>query len=183
MNKGFRKVLIAAAIATAFGAQGAMAATDGTLGATSTGTSLVSLSISQLYRISGMTDFAFGAYSGTGALTANHDVCVYTNDATRAYHVVVTDNSGMSATNFSVQNAGATADIAYAVKWNSGTGITGNAAVTYNTALAGTNANILSSDCTTGGNSANLEVDFAAAALQAAPAGSYSATLSVLVEP
>jgi hypothetical protein len=179
--KILRAALITGLLAAA--SQQAFAATQGTLGATSTGTVLASVTISQQYQISGLTDFALGTYSGAGALTANQDVCAYTNDSTRAYHVLVTDSSTMSATGFSVQNAGATAQIPYTLKWNNAIGTTGNVALAYNTLLAGANANIVSATCTTGGKSANLQINMIATDLQAAPAGSYSTTITMVVEP
>ena len=94
MTKGknarvFRKLLMTAGVLTmaAFASQGANAATQGTLGATSTGTSLVSLTIAAQYQITGLTDLALGAWSGSGNMTANNDVCVYTNDSTGNYQI------------------------------------------------------------------------------------------------
>lgn len=183
--KSLNKVLAAGALtaAIALSSQQTIAATDGTLGATSTGTSVVSLSIASQYRISGLTDFAFGTYGGTGALTANSDLCVYTNEAGGEYNITITDNSSMSASDFSVQNAGATADIPFSVSWNDVTGISGNAVAAYGDQVASTGANTVSSDCSSGGDSANLQVNIAAPGLQSAPAGAYSTTLTLLVEP
>jgi len=161
---------------------GTFAATNGTLGATSTGTSTVSLSIGQRYQITGVADLAFGSYSGTGDMLANDDVCIYTNGVTSAYKVRVLDNSSMSATGFSVQNTGATAQIPYTVKWNNVAGVTGNAAVAYNVPTAKTGANTTSVTCN-GTNNANVQVVMMQADLQAAPAGSYSTTLSITIEP
>lgn len=163
--------------------QGAVAATQGTLGTTSTGTVGVSLTINPVYQVTSLTDFVLGTYGGTGAMTGNQDVCVYTNDATRSYGVRVTDSSTMSATGFSVQNAGATAQIPYTLRWNDATGIAGNTALAYNTRLASIDANITSATCATGGDSANLQISLLATDLQAAPAGSYTTTVSVLIEP
>jgi hypothetical protein len=186
--KKFKKLLAIALVATTglvasgLTIEKAMAATDGTLGATSTGTSAVSLTISPLYKISGIADIALGSYSGTGALTGNDDVCVYSNGGT-TYHVKVTDDTALSSASFAVEDATHTFQIPMTVKWNSATGTTGNAAVAYNTQLAGTGANTTSSDCSVGGNSANLQVNLDATALQAAPAAAYSSTLTLLIEP
>jgi hypothetical protein len=156
----------------------ALAATDGTLGATSTGTSLVSLSISQVFKITGLADIALGAF-GTTDMTGNSDACIYTNTAGGAYHVKVTDDSGTGG--FALKTAGGST-VPYTVKWNSAAGTTGNAAVTYNTDLAGTNANTTSQTCA-GGKNANVAVNVLATDLTAAAAGNYSTTLSVLIEP
>lgn len=180
----FRRITAAAALAAVvMMSQGAAAATQGSLGSTSTGTVGVSVTIPQKYRITSLTDITLGTYSGTGDLTGNDDVCVYTNDATKAYHVLITDSSSMTPSGFGVQNAGATASIPMTVAWNSATGTSGNAAVTYNSSLAGSNANSTSVTCATGGESANLQVTLAAADLQAAPADAYSTTLTIVIEP
>ena len=55
------------------------AATDGTLGTTSTGTSDITVTIPELILISGMADITFGTYAGTGDLDVNEDICIYTN--------------------------------------------------------------------------------------------------------
>jgi len=175
-----RNKLATAGVVTLLAVAGhqALAATDGTLGATSTGTSDVSLTINQSYQISGVSDLALGAWSGTGDLSGNDDVCVYTNDASAGYQVNITNSTG----SFTVANAGATASVPFAVKWNSTTGTSGNQAVTYNSPLAGTGANTSSTNCG-GGNDANFEVSVLAADLSAAPADSYSSTLSITIEP
>ena len=117
----FRKLAVAAVLTAAtLVSQGAGAATQGTLGATSTGTAAVSLTIAQQYQISGLSDLAFGTYSGSGALTSNEDVCVYTNDTTKNYHVLVTDSAG----SFEVVNG--SNNIPFTVAWNNAIGTTGN---------------------------------------------------------
>lgn len=182
--KNTKQKFLAAGIAAVMAAtaQHAYAASDGTLGATSTGTSIVSLTIGAVYQITGLADLALGTYGGAGDMTGNDDVCVYTNDVSGNYNVTITDDSTMSAAGFSVQNAGATEDIAYSVDWNDVAGTVGSAAVTYNTQLASTGADTASATCS-GGNNANFEVTVAAAALGAASADTYTATMSILIEP
>ncbi len=172
-------VLIAGVLAPA----SAFSATQGSLGTTSTATADITVIIPAKFRISGLNDFSFGAYPGSGNLSANNDICIYSNNANGDYKVRVTDSSSMSAAGFSVQNGTATADIPYSVKWNATTGTAGNQAVTYNTAHAKTGANTQSTDCTAGGNSANMQVDFASGDLLAAPGGSYNSTLTISIEP
>jgi hypothetical protein len=169
-------------ITVVLGAGSLMAATDGTLGTTSTGTSVVTLTIPQFYRISGVADLSLGSYSGTGTMTGNDDLCVYSNGVT-TYKIRMTDDTTMTSNTFSIENAAHTKEIPMAVRWNSTTGTGGNSAVTYNTQLSGTGANTTSSDCSSGGNTANIQVSFAQADLQAASAAAYSATLTLIVEP
>lgn len=163
----------------------AMAATaDGTLGATSTGTADVTLSINEQFQISDMNAFAFGAYGGTGDFDANDDICVYHN-GDGSYRVTITDNSAnVTANAFQVEDATDTNEIDMSIFWNDVTGVTGESAVTYNTALTPqSGANTSAADCSVGGLSANLHVVLAEADLQAATAGSYDSELTVLIEP
>ena len=159
-----------------------IAATQGTLGSTSTGTANVTLTIPSLYRISGLTDLSLGTYSGSGTMTANEDVCVYSN-VNGTYRVNITGNSTLSPAAFAVQNAGNTAYIPMAVKWNGVIGTTGNAAITYNVPLAATGANQTTTDCSTGGLSADLQVSLLQSDLLKAPASVYSSILTILIEP
>jgi hypothetical protein len=176
------RILALALLATAVGAGEALAATQGTLGSTSTGTSLISLTIPTLYKITDVADIALGTYSGSGTMSGNDDLCVYSTGST-SYHVQMTDDATNTPANFAVDNAGHTVSIPMAVKWNSTTGTAGNSAVTYNTAFAGTNANTSAADCSVGGKSANVQVNFIQADLQAAPAAPYSTTLTMIIEP
>ena len=158
----------------------ALAASDGILGATSTGTADVSLTIDEVVRITDMDDFAFGAYSGSGNLKADDSICVYHNGDGN-YKVTISDDSTSTPADFAVE--GPLGDIAMEVKWNDQQNTAGNQAVDFGVGLAGTSANTQSETCATGGLSANMEVKMAEANIQAAPAGAYISTLTVLVEP
>lgn len=171
--------LIAAGLIGGF----AYAATQGSAGSTSTATTVITLTIPTTYRVTSLADINFGTYSGTGALSGNQDICVFTNDATRNYRIMLTDNTTMSPSAFSVQNSGATTSIPFSVRWNGTTGTTGNTLVTYNTPLAVGGANVQSTDCSIGGKSANIAIDFLAADLQMVPSGLYSSTITVIIEP
>ena len=163
-----------------FSAQPALSASDGILGASSTGTADVSLTIEEVVRITDMDDFAFGSYSGSGALEADDNICVYHNGDGN-YKVTITDDTTGSPSGFAVE--GPLGDIPMEVKWNDAPSTTGSTLITYGVALAATNANTESENCATGGLSANMQVDLAEANIQAAPAGAYSSTIVVLVEP
>jgi hypothetical protein len=172
----------AALMAFVLAGQGIYAATQGSQGVTSTATTVITVVIPDQFRISGLSDFMLGTYSGSGAMTANRDLCVYTNGP-GDYHVTVTDSSSMTPSGYSVQNATATEDIAYTVKWNDRTGTSGNVNMPFGTTKVGHDANTVSTDCSIGGNSANLLVNFTQANLRAAPGGVYSATMTVEIEP
>ena len=169
-------------VITSLNASHPMAATDGTLGITSTGTAVITLVIPQLYRISGIGDFAFGTYSGSGSMTANDDICVYSNSS-NSYKIRITDNTNMTANTFAVENTENTHQVPMELRWNSTTGTAGNVAIAYNTPLTANGANAVSSDCSSGGLSSNLQINFAQADLQSSFATAYSSTLTLLIEP
>lgn len=177
MVKALKRLLFASLLtATTLSAGNAMAATQGSLGSTSTGSATVSLTIPPVFEISGLSDLALGSYSGA-AMAGNEDVCVYQNGG-GAYHVLATSSTG----SFQVSD-GASHTIPMDVRWNNKIGTSGNTSLVYNTATAETGANITSADCSSGGKSADLQVNFTLAALQVAPAATYDATLTVVIEP
>lgn len=156
----------------------AFAATDGTLGSTSQGDLDISLSIANLIQISNFSDLALGAYSGTGDLEGNDDLCVYRNNAGGQYTITATASEG----SFKVV-AGAE-EIPYAAYFNDVTGTTGEIPLAYSTATATqSGANTVSADCSSGGLRANVHVKVLEADLQAAEPGSYSGTLILTANP
>lgn len=162
--------------------QQALAATQGTLGTTSTATAVITVVIPPNFKISGMQDLALGSYSGSGAMAGDRDICVYSN-GTGSYRVLITDDSTLSPSGFSAQNSSATASIPYTVRWNGTTGTAGNTNVNYNTPRAYSGANTLSTDCSVGGLSANIRVNFTQANLRSVPGDAYSTTITVVIEP
>lgn len=96
MKKSALRIAIAAA---AFASAGAMAATDGALGPTSTGTVLVQVSKGSVVQITGLADLALGNWTdvtlaATGALgvTATDTACVYSSVGN--YHVSLSSANG-----------------------------------------------------------------------------------------
>lgn len=157
----------------------AFAASDGTLGATSTGTSTITVTVPNLIRITGMADFSFGTYSGSGDMDQNDNVCVYTNKASGTYRVTASGSGAGGA--FSVASGADT--LAYGVFFNDVSGTTGEQALTSGSALTGqSGANTTSQTCG-GSDNANIHVRFLETNLTAAPAGSYTGTLTIVVEP
>ena len=157
----------------------AMAASDGTLGATSTGTADISVTIPPLIQISNMADIAFGSYSGTGDLNGNQDVCIYTNLAAGTYVVTATGSGAANA--FTVTDGSNT--IAYNVYFNDTTGTTGEVQLSTGSQSAQqSGANTSSATCG-GGDAANYHIEMLETNLQTAPAASYTGTLTLVVEP
>ena len=110
--KRFTKLAAATAVA-ALTSAGAMAASDGTLGTTSTGTTEVSISKGTLVQVTGMQDLAyapansFAAIPAAGVLSVN--VCVFSSTA--GYTMVATGSEApQAAGEFNMYNGGIALD-------------------------------------------------------------------------
>lgn len=157
----------------------AFAATQGTLGETSTGSSDLSIEIPEFVRISDVGDLAFGSYGGSGDVNGNDDLCIYRNNPAATYFVTASGDGAASA--FSMTDG--TNTIAYNVYFNDASGTTGEALLTTNsksTQQSGANTSAL--DCG-GSNNANFHVEILEANLMSAAAGSYNGTLTMVAEP
>lgn len=160
----------------------ALAATDGTLGATSTGSANINVKKAAVVRISGMSDMSLAAYTlGDGNQALATDACVYSSIKGGKYKVKATGSGTDGA--FSI--ADGTEVIPYSVVWNSGgqgaLGTTGDA-LTAGEQLATvlTKASTTSVDCAAG-KTAKLNINFLGTDLDAAPAGDYSGVITIEV--
>lgn len=156
------------------------AASDGTIGGTSSGSLLVSLTVPQLVRISSLDDIDLGTFSGAGDVTGRDDVCVWST--TRGYRVTASGSGTAGA--FQLTGASPTDVIPYQVQWADAAGETSGAALSTGAALNAQSAATSSPTC--GGGSAlnaSVIVVIAETDMTAATASAYSGTLSLLVEP
>ena len=158
----------------------AYAATQGTLDTTSQGSVQVSIAIPERVNISGLSDFNFGQYTGSGDLQADADICIYSNTPTAGYSIRF---RGSGASHAMQVDDGSGNTIAYTTNFNPTIGIVGNAQAIPNTNYTHTGANTQAVDCSIGGNSGNIQINMLEANLQAAPNGNYTGTLTILVEP
>lgn len=166
------------ALASLLAAAGsAYSANDGSLGATSTGDLDVSVEIADRVQISGLNDIDFGAYAGSGDLNGGDAFCVYRN-GTGAYSVTITSAEAAGGS-FRLSNG--TDFIPYSVSFNDDADIAGGSAVSAGDTLNG--AGHASSVSCGGSSNASIGVSIAASALQAAPSGVYTDTITLLVEP
>lgn len=172
--KKLKLALVASAVALS--ASGVVtAATDGTLGATSTGESIVTIIKQNAVQITNVGDISLGTHAALAADQSGSDaVCVFSS--TGGYSVTATSANGTGA--FSL-NDGGTNDIAYTVTWQ---GAGAAVPLAEGTALIGQTGDSGSVNCS-GGTNATFEVTVAAALFNAAAPGSYSDTLTLLVEP
>ena len=128
----------------------------------------------QQVKISGFTDISLGTWNGSGNLSGENSLCVY-NEATPDYRVRA---RGSGAGNSFMLN-GSDSDLAYQVRFKESSG-------SYVSLTADTFQNFTGADTDDiacgGSNNANLEVIVTSDALSAAASGSYSGTLTVLLE-
>lgn len=158
----------------------AAAATQGTLGSTSTGSVSISATVPGRVQISGLSDVAFGTVDPATAASDAQNVCVWSNTSTRGYTLTATGSGASSA--FTLSDG--TNALAYAVEWAATSGQTSGTALTAGTALGSLTSTATNPTCSAGpAASASLIVKMAAADLQAAVAGSYTGTLTLVVAP
>ncbi len=163
-----------------------LAATQGTLGATSTGSLTISVTKPARADITNLTDLTVASWvTGGGNQTLTSDLCVYSTRPSGGYTVKATGSGAASA--FTLANGANT--LAYAVSWNSaGVGAltnVGTALTTNVTSAALTKAATDSSTCTeaTPGPTARLIVTILATSLDAVVDGTYTGTLTLLITP
>lgn len=165
----------------------ANAATQGTLGSTSTGTAQISVTKNVQAQISDIQDMTLSNWSvGDGAVTLTSNVCVYSSTGT--YKVTAT-GSGL----LGIYTIGSGLNlIPYTVKWNAGGA--GNLADTGTNLTAGIqsssfgNASTTSANCSGGGagnDTARVVVGITQSAMDSAASSPtpYTGTLTMLVTP
>jgi len=172
------KIVTGIAFAASMSCGAAMAASNGTLGANSTGSTDISLSIGDRVQISSVENIALGTWSGSGAMTGTTEFCVYRSGGDD-YRVTLSTDTGA----FLLNSALTGDNIAFSAKIDDDLDASDGESAGYNTptltALAG------STSFTCGGSdNAEIEVTFAEAALQAASSSNdYQATMTIYVEP
>lgn len=167
-------------------AQSAMAG-DGTLGASSTGTSNLSVTTTEMVQITNVANITVNPFVPSSSFPAFDNVCIFSNDSTgpAGYKVTATGQSGSGgtadATSFKIQDAtgGAGHTIAYTVKWNDATGGGGTSLTANTISPVFTGGNTY--PCVT--NNASFEVNITDAAALSVPAGAYTGTLTMVIVP
>lgn len=162
-------------------------ATQGTLGATSSGTSNISVTKAIQAQISDISDMTLSNWSvGDPAVQLYSNVCVYSS--TGSYKVTATGSGSGSA--FTIASGGN--NIPYSVVWNAGGA--GGLASTGTTLTAGvqsssfSNASTTSATCNGGGagnNTARVVVNITQGNMESAASSTtpYTGTLTMIVAP
>ena len=178
---GKRLALLGAALATAFTSAPAFAASQGSLGATSTGSVSITASVPSRARITGLTDVDFTNQDPGTAASSAQNVCVWSNTATKGYTLTATGSGTASA--FTLTNGSGT--VPYTVEWAATSGQTTGTAVTTGTATSTLTTTAVNQTCSAAPTStSSLIVRVSTAALGTMDAGSsYTGTLTLVITP
>jgi hypothetical protein len=158
------------------------AATQGSFGATSTGSISINASVPGRVRISGLSDVDFSNVDPSAAAVDAQSVCVWSNTSTRGYSITATGSGTANA--FTLTDGSAPA-VPYTVEWAGSSGQTSGITLAAGSALTGQTSTAISSDCTAGpAASASLVVSIGSPTLQSMTAGvTYAGTLTLVVAP
>jgi hypothetical protein len=160
----------------------AEAATQGTLGATSTGSVTITATVPNRAQITGLTDITFSNVDPGSAATSAQSDCVWSNTATKGYSIKATGSGTSGAFTLA---SGALTPVPYSVQWAASSGQSSGTALTAGTALTGQVSTATTPTCSSSPTTtSSLIVTIAATDLQSmAAATSYSGTLTLLVTP
>lgn len=182
MTKWTNNAFAAAVLALATSTGAAAAPTQGTLGATSTGSITINASVPGRVRISGLSDVTLAPTDLSTPATDTQDVCVWSNTVGRKYNIKATG----SGTGGAFELAAGASTYPYTVAWNAaGAGQTTGTTLTANTALGSLSSAATSSDCAAGASkSATLLISVASTTLQTMTSGvNATGSLTLLVAP
>jgi hypothetical protein len=177
-----KRLLVLGALAASLSmSNAASAASQGTLGATSTGTVTITASVPSRARITGLSDVSFLNQDPDTAASNAQNVCIWSNTATKGYTVTATGSGAASA--FTLTNGSGT--VPYAVQWSGTSGQTSGTALTTGTASAGLTTTAVNQTCSAApATTASLIVNISTANLGTMSAGaSYTGTLTLVVTP
>ena len=145
-NARFRR-LCGACVAAALMPGTAFAATQGTLGATSTGSITIGASIPNRVQLSKLTDVSFTNQDPSVDASSAQDVCVWSNTSTRGYTITAT---GSGAGNAFTLASGALPAVPYSVEWAPSSGQTAGTVLAAGSTLTGQTSTATNSDCSAG---------------------------------
>ena len=159
----------------------AFAATQGSLGTTSTGSVSINASVPNRVRISGLNDVNLLNLDPTLDAFDAQDVCVWSNTATSGYSITASGSGAGSA--FTLASGAST--VPYSVEWAGSAGQTSGTALAPATQETGFISAATNQLCNSGPSaSASLIVKLSSADLSTMQAGqTYNGTLTLLVQP
>jgi hypothetical protein len=160
----------------------ANASTQGTLGATSSGSVTITATVPNRAQITGLADVAFTNVDPATTATNAQNVCVWSNTSTKGYTITASGSGTGGA--FTLSSA-ALPTIPYSVQWNASSGQSSGTALTSGTASASLTTTATKPTCSSAPTTtSSLIVSIAATDLQSMVAtASYTGTLTLLVTP
>lgn len=176
----FRR-LTAACIAAMLVQGSASAATQGSLGSTSTGSISIGASVPNRIQLTGLSDVSFVNQDPATPASNAQNVCVWSNSSTRGYNVTATGSGASNA--FTLASGPLT--VPYSVEWSGTSGQASGTALAPGSALTGLTSAATSATCSSGASSsASLIVKISSANLQGMQAATtYTGTLTLVVAP
>lgn len=169
--------------ATALGFSGpALAATQGSLGSTSTGSVTITATVPNRAQLTALSDISFTNADPSTNATNSQNVCAWSNTATKGYSITATGSGSGGAFTLA---SGALTPIPYSVQWNQSSGQSSGTSLTAATALGSLLSTATKPTCSSGpSTTASLIVTIAASDLQdMVAATSYTGTLTLLLTP
>ena len=159
----------------------ALAATQGSLGATSTGSVSIGASVPSRVRLTALTDVSFANQDPATPASNAQDVCVWSNTSTKGYNVTASGSGAGNA--FTLANGAST--VPYSVEWAASSGQVSGTALTSGSAFTGLTSTATNATCSSGAAStASLIVKMATTDLQGMEAAiAYTGTLTLVVAP
>lgn len=155
----------------------AFAATQGSLGSTSTGTSSLNATVTDLVQITDVNDITLTAATASDPLAgSDSSVCVYSNASGNLYEITATSANGSGS--FLLSDGSNT--MAYTVSWTDSS--SGNASLTEGAQSTSNFAGSAQTNCGDG-NTSSVALNVPAATWTTSPAGAYTDTLTLVVAP
>lgn len=172
---------ITALLGMAAATPAALAASQGAVGATATGTVEISASVPPRARLSGLTNVTFANVNSASNARNAQNVCAWSNTPTRGYRITA---SGSGTGNAFTLSAGML-KVPYTVQWNGTSGRTTGSALNAGTQSGGFVSAATHQQCASGPSaSASLIITISAANLQTMqPAVTYTGALTLLMTP
>ena len=173
--------LSALCVAGLLASSAAEAATQGSLGATSTGSISIGASVPNRVQISGLSDVSFANQDPATAALSAQNICVWSNTSTKGYNVTASGSGTANA--FTLANGALTTP--YTVEWAQTSGQSSGTALATGTALTGQKSTATNALCASGpASTASLIVKMSTTSLQSMQAATtYTGTLTLVVAP
>lgn len=141
----------------------------------------IDLSIPSLVRIYGIANLPLGSYTGAPqGVSANDDVCVWTNQSSGNYKVTARGSGVNDA--FTMSN-GTGGTLPYEVKWNNATGTVGSVALTKGVQSSTFSIAVRPPSSCAGSENANFQVLISQTELLKVKPGVYTGVLSLEIAP